>query len=109
ADIYRTYDDDTLEALAEGGDLMAIKVLAHQMTGVSPDQETEGLDLEEKRQYRKERGQKKKKYLELAMVYGDTELAIYASRLHEDDWTPRRSSQAEIRSSLLKKLAFWEF
>ena len=110
ADIYRTYDIATLEELAASGDLMAIKVLAHSKLMLATEQELESLSKEEGHNLLLEKRRKKEQYLELAMIYGDTELASYASTLlHEDSWAPNHNTPAEIHNSLLKKLAFWEF
>src|SRR5690606_38631568 len=65
ADIYRTYDNNTLEELAAGGDLMAIKIMALRMAGYPPDHETDGLDMEEEQKFWEIRTQKRQEYLEL--------------------------------------------
>lgn len=108
ARIYHTYDDETLKALADGGDVMAIKEVAHRLIRNSPSQEfLDGLTVEEEREFWEKRKQKKKKYLELAIVYGDTELFDHAEDLYGEDYDI--SNPVEVREALLEKLAFFEF
>jgi hypothetical protein len=57
--IYKTYDDNILETLANGGDVLAIKVLADQLISNMPDDDP-NLTSEENRKCWDEYKQKKK-------------------------------------------------
>lgn len=106
ARIYKTYDDNTLVALAEGGDLLAIKVLAdrsfREHQGIIPDDK-----LEEEMKRLNDYRQKKKKYVELSLVYGDMELVDSAAILSVSAYD--RRDQTQLRSAALEELAFLEF
>lgn len=108
ASIYRAYDNTTLEALAEGGDLMAIKVLAHQLVSNPPSEESfEGLEMEEGRELLEEYKQKKRKYLELSLIYGDLGLLDSVGTVYASGYDFRDPAQA--RNAVLEELALLEF
>lgn len=110
ADIYRTYDDDTLENLAEGGDIMAIKVMATRLMENPPSMdEVSEEEIQQEIKLQEEYEKKLKRYFDLALAYGDTELADYASSMYGRGWRNPRNTQSEIHNALLEKLAFAEF
>lgn len=110
AEIYRTYDNETLEALADGGDVMAIKVMAHRLImNPSSLNATDEREMEEELKLWEEYKRKREKYIELSLIYGSTDFSSDSATLDYKHWIPGRSTQTEIRNALLEKLAVIEF
>ncbi len=106
ARIYEDYDDETLTILADGGDLLAIKVLAGRLTDNIPSYDS-NLDAEENRRIHKEYVEKRNRYYELSLVYGDMELLNTAAIMLLGRFDPRDST--ELRSKAIGQLAYLEF
>jgi hypothetical protein len=106
ARIYSAYDNSTLETLADGGDLLAAKVLANRLI-TNPPIDSLNDEPEENIKRWEEYLQKKKKYIEMSLIYGDMELVKSAAHLSMGGFDPR--DHAQVRDAVLEELAFLEF
>ncbi len=105
APVYKAYDNNTLKTLAEGGDVLAMKVLVHRL-GKNPPPYDPTLGEAENHRRSTEYLQQIHRYTELPVVYGDMEML---DRVTEQsiDYDPRDPKQ--VRRATLERLAYLEF
>ncbi len=83
-----------------------MKVLAERLTD-HPAPYDPSLTEEENLRRSKEHRQKRNRYYELSLIYGDMEILEIAASILPDSYDPRDSAQ--VRSTALDELAYWEF
>ncbi|MDO3386763.1 hypothetical protein QWI17_13030 [Gilvimarinus sp. SDUM040013] len=106
--VYRSYDEATLEALAAERDILAVKELANRIvrTRVS-DEYLSNLSVREEAEFWEKRDQNLKRYTDLAIILGDTQVMEYAEKFYGEEAYSRDSEK--MKEGLLAKFSFMEF